>query len=212
MLGGVTCSFKREIRPLESYEIWTRLLAWDRKWIYLVSHIVKKGAVLPKGYTLQPDKKLHATDRETADARVQKGETGQLKEHGVIGSPHPAIFATSLAKYVFKEGRITIPPEEVLDFSELLPPRQSSHSKPERSQSPEGEPSAAESAAVGALGLTDIGERREENRIDLAGTACDWDKIEQERVRGMRLAQNMANLDDLYREFSGDISPALGEY
>lgn len=42
-LGAVFCSFRREVAPWQPYEMWTRILAWDRKWVYLVTHFVKKG-------------------------------------------------------------------------------------------------------------------------------------------------------------------------
>ena len=56
-LGAVTCHFKREIQPYERFEIWTRVLSWDRKWIYLLSHIVREGAVRPDDWALQPGKR-----------------------------------------------------------------------------------------------------------------------------------------------------------
>ncbi|KJK76396.1 hypothetical protein H634G_08287 [Metarhizium anisopliae BRIP 53293] len=40
MLGSVSCSFKREIRAYRAYELWSRLLAWDRKWLYIVTHFL----------------------------------------------------------------------------------------------------------------------------------------------------------------------------
>ena len=30
-LGAVSCSFRKEINPFERYEMWTRVLSWDRK-------------------------------------------------------------------------------------------------------------------------------------------------------------------------------------
>lgn len=42
-LGAVFCSFKKEVAPLQGYEMWTRILAWDRKWVYLLTHFVVKG-------------------------------------------------------------------------------------------------------------------------------------------------------------------------
>lgn len=47
VLGSVQCSFKRELAPYERYEMWSRILCWDRKWLYVVTHFVKKGAVKP---------------------------------------------------------------------------------------------------------------------------------------------------------------------
>lgn len=36
-LGAVSCSFRKEINPFERYEMWTRVLSWDRKWVCLSS-------------------------------------------------------------------------------------------------------------------------------------------------------------------------------
>jgi hypothetical protein len=40
-LGGVYCSFKREIKPYERYEMRSELVAWDEKWLYIVSYFLK---------------------------------------------------------------------------------------------------------------------------------------------------------------------------
>ncbi|RAH68048.1 uncharacterized protein BO66DRAFT_455797 [Aspergillus aculeatinus CBS 121060] len=42
-LGGVYCSFKKEIKPFERYEMRSQVVAWDRKWIYVLTHFVKTG-------------------------------------------------------------------------------------------------------------------------------------------------------------------------
>ena len=47
MLGAVHCSFRREIPPYAGYEMWSRMLAWDRKWIYIVTHFVPEGVAKP---------------------------------------------------------------------------------------------------------------------------------------------------------------------
>jgi hypothetical protein len=91
VFGGVQCSFRREIRPGQSYEVWTRILAWDNKWLYLVSHIVKKGAVKPRGYTLQPWKK-------GAKKSEKKDENVSANGHVNKNPAHPAILATSVSK------------------------------------------------------------------------------------------------------------------
>nr|XP_001393492.2 hypothetical protein ANI_1_1116084 [Aspergillus niger CBS 513.88] len=48
-LGSTACVFKREIKPYQAYEIHTRLLSWDEKWVYFVSHFVKTGGKKDKG-------------------------------------------------------------------------------------------------------------------------------------------------------------------
>ncbi|KAL8889543.1 MAG: hypothetical protein Q9215_003197 [Flavoplaca cf. flavocitrina] len=54
MMGGVNINFRREIKPAQAFEMWTRILTWDRKWIYTVTHFVKKGAMRPNGWLFQP--------------------------------------------------------------------------------------------------------------------------------------------------------------
>ena len=204
MLGGVTCTFKREIKPNEPFEIWTRVLSWDRKWLYLVSHIVKKEAVKPNGYTLQPWKK--------------KGDDERRNEHAQK-KPHPAILATSIAKYVFKQGRVTIPPERVLEASVLLPPKPPNMEQ----QLITGELLTAAASANRAPQSINLGLEtpRMESKLETTarGTAetleaevWDWQRVEQERAQGMSIANYMAGLDALHDTFTADNRPALGQY
>ncbi|MGI4816130.1 MAG: acyl-CoA thioesterase [Janthinobacterium lividum] len=209
MLGGVTCSFKNEIKPYEAYEIWTRVLSWDKKWLYLLSHIVKKGAVMPKGYTLQPQKKMGKGSMQSPAAASTNGNVNGAAAPPQV--PHPAIFATSIAKYVFKEGRITIPPELALEASELLPPRPTGYQSPPMTDSPAGEGSAIETAVVDAIGSLEQGEKLE-SKAEADEGVWDWERVEKERARGMLTAQHMADLDQLQFEFTGDKTPALGRY
>lgn len=39
-LGSTCCVFRREIRPLQKCQIWSRVLSWDEKWVYIVSYFV----------------------------------------------------------------------------------------------------------------------------------------------------------------------------
>ena len=64
-LGGVTCTFKRELKPYRKYEIWTRVLSWDEKWVYVISHIVKPDSANPTAYSDQPWKKNGTGDHSS---------------------------------------------------------------------------------------------------------------------------------------------------
>ncbi|GAP84599.2 putative capsule polysaccharide biosynthesis protein [Rosellinia necatrix] len=48
VLGGVQCSFRRELRPYQRYDMWSRVLGWDRKWLYVVTHFVEPGAAVAR--------------------------------------------------------------------------------------------------------------------------------------------------------------------
>ncbi|KAH6840615.1 hypothetical protein B0I37DRAFT_219277 [Chaetomium sp. MPI-CAGE-AT-0009] len=103
-LGAVFCSFRKEIPPLQGYEMWSRVLSWDRKWLYVVTHFVVKGKVRPNGGW---------------DGKGKwRGANGQVPEDF-----SKYIFATALSKYVFKLGRFTVHPALVLEASKLLPER-----------------------------------------------------------------------------------------
>ncbi|MCJ1378646.1 hypothetical protein MMC17_001745 [Xylographa soralifera] len=167
ILGGVACNFRREIKPYEAVDIYTRVLSWDRKWLYLVSYVVKKGTK-PKAYTLQPWKK--------GSRKVMK----------------PVVCAASVAKYVFKQGRMTISPELVLQEAGLLP------SKPADIKT--------DSSCVLLVGnVTDAVEPAEAD-------TWSWEVAERERVRGRAVAELMNELDTLHEDFEPDSRPALGAY
>ena len=167
ILGGVACNFRREIKPYEVVDIYTRVLSWDRKWLYLVSYIVKKGTK-PKAYTLQPWKK------------------------GCKKARKPAVCAVSVAKYVFKQGRMTIPPELVFQEARLLPMKPAVIKTDSSYISP-------------VVNVTDAMEPAE------AG-AWSWEVAERERVRGKGVAELMNELDTLHEDFEPDSRPALGVY
>ncbi|MCJ1479691.1 hypothetical protein MMC13_008377 [Lambiella insularis] len=199
-LGGVTCSFRKEIKPYECFEIWTRVLTWDRKWLYLVSHVMRKGVVQPERYLLQPWKKSKSGNGP--------GSNGK-------SIPHGAIFATSVAKYVFKQGRMTIPPETMLEVSELLPKRPTDSTMPagtgELSSSDpfvtgNSQPASQDQTVV-PLG-EDIDASLRAKEID----SWDWATMEQERRRGMGIADCMTGLDAVQDVFTGHTGPALGQF
>jgi len=193
MLGAVQCSFKKEIKPYEGYEMWTRLLCWDRKWVYVVTHFVKKGAVKPDGYTLDTGS-IFGGKPVKSKKTIANGTTGKVDNltEAETGMPHKAIFASSISKYVMKLGRLTVHPEVVLDASGLLP------SKP------------------GGWHTMDGSVRTEtqnsDEQVDGASGEWHWKRIEEENQRGLKYAEHFGALDGLQMEFSGSDRPALGEY
>jgi hypothetical protein len=106
MLGAVHCSFRREIPAYKAFEMWSRVLAWDRKWVYIMTHFVPKGEVLPTEW-LDPKFKKKAKTRGVSTTSDWEGK----------------VYATAISKYVFKVGRFTVHPSIVLEESGLLPPR-----------------------------------------------------------------------------------------
>lgn len=102
ILGSTCCTWRKEIKPYQSYEIWTRVLSWDEKWIYMVAHFVEPDSFLPTEWVLKPHSKPAKSKTRTNKA------------------PSKAVFASSVSRYVFKSGRKTVPPEVVLQRCRLL--------------------------------------------------------------------------------------------
>jgi hypothetical protein len=185
MLGSVMCSFKREIGMYQPFEMWSRILCWDRKWIYVVTHFVKKGTVKPSAYIL--------TDGSWFG---QKGYQEVKGKGGGSDVDEMAIFATAISKYVVKLGRLTIHPEVLLDASGVLPERPGGWTKMQ------GNTGDSTPELLGAGG-------------DVTGAEGDewnWKKVVAENEKGLKFAEHFAALDELHHEFSGSKAPALGKY
>ena len=52
ILGGTSCTWHREIKPYQPYELWTRVISWDDKWLYVVTHFVEAGMFRPDEYVM----------------------------------------------------------------------------------------------------------------------------------------------------------------
>ena len=207
-LGGNSCHFHREIPPYTRFEIWTRVLSWDRKWLYVVSHFVEEGAFRPKNYILQ----LRRGSRSKGWVGKGVGEGGLSEEERRM-KLRKKVYASSVSKYVVKKGRLTIPPELVLARSEMLPPR------PAGAQStfstgympPKLENQKAESADGSSSGTLDVLEDSLFPKDDEDGE-WTWEKCETMRLKGLKLAQHFDALDGLRDVFDGGEKGAMGIY
>lgn len=133
-------------------------------------------------------------------------------------------------RYVFKQGRITIPPELVLQGAELLPPRPANipavSPQPSGAGTPANDKDTEVDATAAASNLIDVTPAslelasESDPRDDLPlgpplETSLEnwnWVFVERERLRGMKLAKHFAALDDVALVWSGAEGMALGEY
>jgi hypothetical protein len=161
-LGSVHTSFHKEIKPYEKYEVRSRLLGWDQKWMVIISYFVR-----PKKY--------------------RKPEV---------------VLASALSKYVVKKGRMTIPPERIFRTAGWLPERPADESvvlvnhTSSTSTPQEGLTEPIPTALIrGAEDMLEkIASIPERPNDDSAGS-WDWQSIEDERLRGLRIAEQWLALD-----------------
>ena len=208
-LGGVSMSFKKEIKPMQGFEVWTRILTWDRKWLYVIGHFVKPGSVSrPREWLLQPWKNRKTQGQDEEKERM------------------PVIFASGISKYCFKYGRLTIPPERVLQAAKVLPPKPAEHKTPPVSETPDlgtvGGDATAAIPAVEEVGSKAAESLTVENATEVLAASLkpeqsgddqwDWERVENERLRGMKVAELYRDLDKLNDEFNGHEGVVLGQY
>lgn len=208
-LGSVACSFKREIPAYSNYEIWTRILSWDDKWLYLVSHFVRKDRVTPKSFTLYPGQRIR-------------------KARSFDGVPKDAVMASAISKCVWKKGRRSVPPEDMLALAGLLPLRPGGVTADRLEPGVPG-PTSLLGLAEGYLDIPFRGADFLENAwhaveekffpgdfvtLDNTNEKAEiqewtWEQMEAERVRGLDIAKSLAELSQVDEAFTGE-GAALG--
>merc|ERR1711939_1237912 len=187
-LSAVSCFFQRQIEPFQAFEVWTRVLSWDRKWLYLVSHVVKKGVIKPNSYVLQPWKKSKKTAAEA------KKDEEDLTKH---------IFATSVSRYVFKKG-VGFPPRA--ETSVDTTPAESTATPAQN-----GSLTSPESLASGVSTKLDQYSSAQKPADD--DSDWTWDDMEKERLRGLRTAIHFDKLNACHSELrAGDVLGEYGDY
>ncbi|KAK8073476.1 hypothetical protein PG994_004375 [Apiospora phragmitis] len=183
MLGAVACNFKREIRPFAGYEMWTRVLSWDRKWLYMVTHFVEKGAVRPRSWAAEDFGLTHDDGKHAGEQDWEK-----------------KVYASAVSKYVFKIGRLTVHPAIVIGASGLLPER------------PDGWVATPAGSGMATPAEPVVGNTDAEAKTEEQETGWDWTKTEAERVKGHNFAEHFAQLEDLHSAFCGGGQGALGHF
>lgn len=183
----------------------------------MVTHFVRKDAIKPKSFSMYPRQK-----NKNAGSRQ-------------VDNKEDAIIASALSKIVFKKGRLTVPPEVLLQASGLLPPRPADLALLQTEVYP------VPSKRAMAQEIFDVGFRFFES-LDLVweatrnilisepedassqsrsgspdpttttkGDQWTWDMVEQERLRGLELASKLGALDGLAGEFTAE-ADALGKH
>ncbi|CAL5871087.1 uncharacterized protein PFLUO_LOCUS5333 [Penicillium psychrofluorescens] len=184
VLGSVYCSFKREIKPFELYEMHSKVISWDKKWMYIL----------------------------TCFMRPAKRAGGEK-----------TLLATALSKYVVKKGRLTVSPERILRASGFLPAPPADNTKTVLDSSAEGSaigtPASGEGIADTAAGVDGslmrevlklgdeqipsrekLEEQQKENEDLWSSGEWTWERIEQERLRGLGVVNGFTDLDTKLHE------------
>lgn len=229
LLGSISCHYHREIPPYTRYELWSRILAWDHKWFYSVTHIVKPGVAVPKRWTMQPwrsttrrksnmtttssssnggsrSNRIEAREQELTEAeestKTKTNHIKMLKEN---------IYATSIAKVVVKRGRLTIPPEIILQRSGLLPDKTVSVNGSVHGHATSTS-TGSNTTGSNTCNTDPLDSDTTTANTNTSSQQWTWHAMEQRRQQGLELAGKLAELDAAQALFDGGKDGALGEY
>jgi len=202
MLGAAHTTFKREIKPYQPYEIWTRVLSWDQKWFYMVSYFVVKGAVKPRSWDASPSTSFGPT-------RFTQSKPADWEK---------SVFAVSVSKYVFKIGRLSVHPAIVMGASGLLPERPGGWVTTTSSTTTVVDTTAndkpVEKTSLVGNGTCNGAEAKNLHTCNTQEKTdqWNWQRTEAERLKGWEYAQHFAKADELASQFDGGEGGALGRW
>ncbi|KAL4782018.1 hypothetical protein BJX76DRAFT_349711 [Aspergillus varians] len=181
-LGSVFCSFRREIKPFTTYEIESRVLGWDQKWMYILSVFVKPATKKDgkrKLYAMALSKYVVKKDRLTVSPERVLRKSGFLPER-----PEGETSSTTLPIAAFPESA---------DVSGT------------------GTPAGITATASGVDGsfvrevmklqdtqLPEQGQLEAEKKDNAAswdGDEWNWARIDEERLRGLAVLEGFCDLD-----------------
>lgn len=180
MLGSTYTHFKREIPTGYPYEVWSRILTWDQKWLYIVTHFVRKGKIVPKASVTEviSDRKPDAKNANASNRAFKAPKSFSRSD------VEQSIFGTSISKCVFKKGRMTVAPERVLAASGLL------------STATTDKSAINLTGSQNSLNLETKDPFMRETTFQYSNNELG-EEIEEERAKGMRFAYLVSELEDL---------------
>lgn len=207
ILGSVHTSFHREIKPYELYEVRSRVLGWDQKWLVIASFFIrpatKKGKdevllasalskyVVKKGrFTVSPTRCL-TTAGWLPPAPENSNSSPAQAASSTSGTPLPSTLTPLIqvggkSDTATPDGIAAPIPESAAEVTAAVV------EKLESAAAEAATSSAQASLADPLLPLT---------KLDKSG-AWDWHRIDMERLRGLQVAANWLDLDkDLMEEY-----------
>ncbi|KAK6330512.1 hypothetical protein TWF696_003401 [Orbilia brochopaga] len=197
-LGGVACLFRREIKPYQRYEVWSRVLAWDEKWFWVISHFVsaeKDRSGKRKIYASSLSKYVFKVERKTIPPVEVLEESGLLPKRPEVPGLDKKL-ATAAAETDRPAGLMES--ADLIVKTEMLHPHLQHLDADSSTGSGSVSPTAAQSRMTAEEQLA-----ADEDALELADkiTNWDWETVERLRRHGLRTASHMLGLDALEGEF-----------
>jgi len=188
-LAGVTCLFRREIKPYENYEVWTRVLGWDGKWFWVVSHFVSPKATTSDGkrkvfasalskYVFKVGRKTIAPEVVLEEGGVLPARPGQVEKEDSVSM---SLEDSGMGSFVDTANTVKE------NFQPQLQHLQTAEPSREASPAP----------PIQQMKLDDEEDLVDEKLLEGKIEVWDWETMEKMRKQGTAIARNMLGLDAL---------------
>ncbi|KAM5357367.1 hypothetical protein ACJZ2D_016330 [Fusarium nematophilum] len=114
LVGAVACVFRKEIKPQQTYELWTRVASWDEKWLYMITHFVVPDSRRPQELGLTSSHQASVAAGDTKGSN----ESPQQQQH----EGKDQVLASAVTRMVFKKGRLTVTPAQAFAACNAIAP------------------------------------------------------------------------------------------
>ncbi|KAF3917176.1 hypothetical protein ABW20_dc0103229 [Dactylellina cionopaga] len=220
-LGGVMSLFRREIKPYEKYEVWSRVLSWDEKWFWVVSHFVSakgdpKHGGKRKIYASSLSKYVFKVERKTIPPIEVLEESGLLPKRPLplqsATPPDERSESTTSSSSAHAAG--------LMESADLIVKTEVLHPHLQHLDVDSNAGSDTGSAVPVIVVKPDSAEARlaaEEDELEMIERIknWDWETVERLRKQGLKTAHHMLGLDSLEGEFEKGnerVGSRVGEY
>ncbi|KAH8704039.1 hypothetical protein BGW36DRAFT_288804 [Talaromyces proteolyticus] len=181
-LGGAYCSFKRELKPLEKYDIKSYMAAWDEKWMYIMTYFIKPEKKRGAGPTIAAigvSKYCIKKGRLTVPIERVLRASGYLPPRPEGATPVPAVRVSGNASTT------GTPKDEGL------------------TSAVDGVKLVDEMSKLGNQDWEMVQKQKTENAGSWNGEEWTWERIEAQRKKGLELIQGYIGLDNrLYDDWN----------
>lgn len=222
ILGSVHTSFHREIQPYERYEIRSRVLGWDRKWIVIGSWFIRPARKGGKGKGKDKEEVILASALSKYVTKKGRFTVSPERCFTTAGwlPPKPANCNSGAGQTRESSSESDTPLHDAAAAATAAPGDTNNPSSSSDPTPPEGLPAPIPAPAPAAAlaetthsiveKLEHAAEKASQTQTqtqppldpllpltarDKAGE-WDWHRIEMERIRGLRIAANWLALDN----------------
>ena len=219
ILGSVHTSYHKEIKPYERYEVRSRVLGWDQKWLVILSTFVRPGkketvlasalskyVVKKARFTVPPERCLESAgwfdgmDRSEPEKQEEAGK----KLKGILKMPKTTLNDSTEPSPTESGILINRPHEEELQAVDVAKLEAKAEEMSAKIDEKWGEGLKGSVAPVEAVSSAVQSERPAPARRS-SGQQWTWEMIEKERLRGLEIASSWMALDGPLAEESARV-------